>query len=173
MKKLLLAGAVLALVACQDAPEPEMQVEAEPAAEIMAGEFEGTAYGEPITLATLTPVDAILDRPDDFVGELVLIEGVVTDVCDMMGCWMQIQGDREGQTLQVKVDDGVIVFPQEATGQLARVEGVVEKIERTEEEAIEAARHRAEERGLEFDPATVTGPETIYRVKATGAIIAE
>lgn len=173
MRKLMLTGAVLALAACQAAPDPETQVDAEPAAEVMAGEFEGTAYGEPITLGILTPVDAILDRPDDFVGELVLIEGVVTEVCDAMGCWMKIAGEREGEALQVKVDDGVIVFPEEAIGQVARVEGVVEKIERTEEEAIAAAQHRAEERGIEFDPTTVTGPETIYRVKAHGAIIAE
>jgi hypothetical protein len=96
----------------------------------------------------------------------------VVDVCDHMGCWMDIVTD-DDRTIRVKVDDGVIVFPQNATGQRVRVEGVVEKIERTEAEAIEAARHRAEERGLEFDPTTVTGPETIYRIKATGALIAE
>jgi hypothetical protein len=173
MRIWILMGGILALAACQAAPDAEIQADAEPAAEVMAGEFDGVAYGEPLTLTTLTPVSAILDRPDDYVGELVMVEGVVTDVCDAMGCWMMIAAEGDGEALQVKVDDGVIVFPQEATGQRARVEGVVEKIERTEEEAVAAARHRAEERGLEFDPSTVTGPETIYRVKVHGAVIAE
>lgn len=161
MKKVMLGAIIVALAACQSEP---------PATE--AGPFDGTPYGEAITLTTLTHVAVILERPDDFVGERVLVEGTVADVCDHMGCWMDIMGEDEGQKIQVKVDDGVIVFPQSATGQRARVEGVVEKIERTEEEAMEAARHRAEERGLEFDPATVAGPETVYRIKATGALIA-
>jgi hypothetical protein len=137
-----------------------------------AGEFDGTPYGEAITLTTLTPVATILERPDDFVGRTVLVEGVVAEVCSNMGCWMDILDEPEGQKIQVKVDDGVIVFPEEATGRQARVEGVVERIDRTEEEALAAARHLAEERGVEFDPSTVTGPETIHRIRATGALIA-
>jgi hypothetical protein len=161
-KQLTLAAMLVALAACQDSPPPAAE----------AGPFHGTPYGEEITLATLTHVAVILDSPDDFVGERVLVDGTVVEVCDHMGCWMDILTD-DGRTIRVKVDDGVIVFPQTATGHRVRVEGVVEKIVRTEEEALDAARHRAEERGLEFDPSTVTGPETIYRIKALGALIAE
>jgi len=161
MKKLILAAGLLGVMACQGGAPPA------------AAEFEGTPYGEPLTLSTLTHVSVILERPEEFLGERVLVEGVVADVCDHQGCWMDIIGDREGETIQVKVDDGVIVFPQGATGHRARVEGVVERIDRTEEEAIAAARYRAEERGMEFDPSTVAGPETVYRIKATGALIAE
>jgi hypothetical protein len=158
----LVSVLVLVLGACQAAPAPAAETQ----------EFEGSPFGEAITLTTLTHIAAILEAPDDFVGERVLIEGTVSDVCDHMGCWMDMVGDTEEQKIQVKVDDGVIVFPKDATGHRARVEGVVEKIERTHEEAIAAARHRAEERGLEFDPSTVTGPETTFRIRALGALIA-
>ncbi len=160
MNRLMLVAGLLAFAACQSGPPSD-------------GEFAGTPYGEPLTLTTLTHVAVILERPDDFVGERVLVEGTVTDVCDHMGCWMDLAGDRDDERIRVKVDDGVIVFPQEASGHRARVEGVVERIDRTEEEALEAAKHRADERGLEFDPGVVTGPETIYRIKATGALIAD
>jgi hypothetical protein len=163
MRSMILLGGLLALVACQAGPQPA--AEAEP--------FEGEPYGEELTLTTLTHIAVILERPEDYVGERVMVEGRVTDVCSNMGCWMDIIGGDDSQKIQVKVDDGVIVFPEEAKGRRARVEGVVEKIERTEEEALAAAEHRAEEQGLEFDPATVTGPETIYRIKALGAVIAE
>jgi hypothetical protein len=46
-------------------------------------------------------------------------------------------------------------------------------VERTHEEAIAAAQHRAEERGEHFDPASVTGPEVTYRIRGLGAVIAE
>jgi hypothetical protein len=163
MRSMILLGGLLALVACQAGPQPAAE----------AASFEGEPYGEELTLTTLTHIAVILEHPEDFVGERVMVEGRVTDVCSNMGCWMDIIGDDDSQKIQVKVDDGVIVFPQEARGRRARVEGVMEKIERTEEEALAAAQHRAEEQGLEFDPGTVTGPETIYRIKALGAVIAE
>ena len=53
----------------------------------------------------------------------------------------------------------------------ARAEGIVEKLEYTEEEALERARHQAEEHGTEFDPSTVTGPETVYQIKGIGAVM--
>ncbi|MHC4822206.1 MAG: DUF4920 domain-containing protein, partial [Planctomycetota bacterium] len=93
--------------------------------------------------------------------------------CEMRGCWMDIASDREFEKIQIKVDDGVIVFPMTAKGKSALVEGVVEVLELTHEEAIEAARHKAEEHGEEFDPSTVTGPETTYRIRGHGAVITD
>ncbi len=86
---------------------------------------------------------------------------------------MDIASDREFEKIQVKVDDGVIVFPLTARGHQARIEGVVEVLELTEEEAVEQGQHMAEERGEEFDPSTITGPQTTYRIRGVGAIIAD
>ena len=133
--------------------------------------MEGTSYGEPLTLTQVTPISEITDAPESFVGERVLVEGMVVDVCDVRGCWMEIAGDRDYETIQVKVDDGVITFPLEARGRTARVEGTVEKVEMTYEEALASAAHHAEERGEPFDSATVTGPTTTYRIRGIGAVI--
>jgi hypothetical protein len=168
----MLVTGVLLLAACQGAPPPETQVDAESAAEVMAGEFEGTQYGDPLTLTTLTPVSVLAARPDDFVGRTVMVEGVIAEVCDRMGCWMDLYADDGESKFRVKVDDGVIVFPAEASGHRARAEGVVEKVERTHEEAIEHARRHAEEDGEAFDPESVPVPESTFRIKATGALIA-
>jgi len=136
-------------------------------------QFEGTSYGEPLTLTQLTPVSEILDGPDAFLGKRVLIEGTVVAVCEEKGCWMDIASDREFEKIQVKVDDGVIVFPLTARGHAARVEGVVEQLEFTEEQARQQAMAMAEEHGEAFDPESVTGPKTIYRVRGVGAIVAD
>jgi hypothetical protein len=134
---------------------------------------EQEVFGDPITLTEVTPVSAILDAPEEFLGERVLVEGTVVEVCEMRGCWMDIASDREYEKIQIKVDDGVIVFPLTARGKKALVEGTVELFEMTYEEALEDARHKAEEHGTEFDPSTVTGPVTLYRIRGLGAVITE
>jgi hypothetical protein len=132
---------------------------------------EQEVFGDPITLTEVTTVSAILDAPEEFLGERVLVEGTVVEVCEMRGCWMDIASDREYE--KIKVDDGVIVFPLTARGKKALVEGTVELFEMTYEEALEDARHKAEEHGTEFDPSTVTGPVTLYRIRGLGAVITE
>lgn len=128
-------------------------------------------YGEDITLKEKTNISDILSNPEDYLDKKVLVEGEVLDVCPKMGCWMEIKSDVEGEKIKVKVKDGEIVFPEEAKGKNALVEGKVYKIELTVEEAVEYYQHQAEERGDEFDPATVTDPLTIYQIKGLGAEI--
>jgi hypothetical protein len=133
----------------------------------------GAQYGEEITLTDTTLVSDILADPASFVGETVLVAGTVVEVCEMRGCWLELASDKEFERIRVKVEDGVIIFPMSARGHRAVVEGIVEELQLTLEEAIERAQHHAEEHGLEFDPSTVTGPETILQLKGLGAIIEE
>jgi hypothetical protein len=136
-------------------------------------EEAGTQSGEELTLSETTPVSDILADPEAFLGQRVLVEATVVDVCEMQGCWLELAGGNDFETLRIKVEDGVIVFPMTARGLRARAEGIVEKLEYTEEEALERARYQAEEHGTEFDPSTVTGPETVYQIKGIGAVIEE
>ena len=128
-------------------------------------------YGKEITLKEKTSISSILINPEDFLDKTVLVEGEVLDVCSMMGCWIELKAEVEGEKIKVKVKDGEIVFPQEAKGEMALVEGTVYKIELTQEEAIDYYKHQAEERGEEFDPESVTGPVTFYQIKGLGAEI--
>ncbi|MEX0602801.1 MAG: DUF4920 domain-containing protein [Bacteroidota bacterium] len=132
-------------------------------------------YGKALTLKEATPVSAILANPGEFDGKLVQVKGLVVDVCQKMGCWIRIAGEEDHQSIQLKVDDGVIVFPVEAKGKEAVVEGIVSVQTLTVDEAIARARHEAEEQGrLEaFDPSTITGPKTLVRLMGEGAVIGE
>ena len=126
-------------------------------------------FGRPLTLATITKVSEIEKNPKAFVGKKVLIRGTVVEVCAKRGCWMDIASDTPYGKFQAKVVDGVIVFPMSARGRVARVEGVVEELRMSREEALAYHRHHAEEKGIAFDPATVKGAETFYRLQAQGA----
>lgn len=127
--------------------------------------------GEALTLTTVTKVSEINAHPQEYLGKRVLIEGLVIDVCGGRGCWMDIASDLPFEKIQVKVVDGEIVFPLETKGRTAKVEGEVEELKLTREDAIQMGEHRAAEQGKKFDPATVTGPVTYYRIHGIGAVI--
>jgi co-chaperonin GroES (HSP10) len=128
-------------------------------------------YGKDITLKEKTSISDILNNPEDYLDKTVLVEGEVLDVCSMMGCWIELASNVEGEKIKVKVKDGDIVFPEEAKGKSALVEGKVYKIELTVEEAVEYYQHQADERGEEFEASTVTEAVTIYQIKGLGAEI--
>jgi len=138
---------------------------------LIFAQSEEEKLGEGITLTEKTSIADILSDPESFLDQVVLVEGEVVDVCPKMGCWMELKSDSEEKIIKVKVKDGDIVFPMEAIGKTAVVEGKVYKIELTEEDAVGYMEHLAEEKGQEFDPSTVKGPMTIYQIKGIGAEI--
>ena len=127
--------------------------------------------GAEITLTEKTNISDILADPETYLDKAVLVEGEILDVCPMMGCWMELKSDDGEGKIKVKVKDGEIVFPVEAKGSTALVEGKVYKIELTKEKAIEHFQHIADEQEQEFDPSSITGPMTIYQIKGLGAEI--
>ena len=128
-------------------------------------------FGQPVSLSEETAVSAIIDNPDAYVGRKVKVSGLVIDVCSRRGCWIYLAGDREFEKIRIKVTDGEIVFPMEARGKQAVVEGVVESMELTKEQVIARRKHHAEETGEAFDPASITSGETILRIRGLGAEI--
>lgn len=130
-----------------------------------------TKYGKPLSDAAAVKLSELMAKPDAYVGKVVKVEGLVTEVCPKRGCWINVAGDKEFQTIRVKVEDGVIVFPLTDKGKKVVAEGTFRKMELTKEQAIERAKHEAEEKGTTFDPATLTGPLTVYQIQGTGAVV--
>lgn len=126
-------------------------------------------FGKPLTLAQPTPVATVLATPDQFVGKTVQVKGKVTEVCQMMGCWLQIQDGEKA--LRFKVKDGEIMFPKNAAGRVAVAEGVLKKIELNQQQAVAWAKHEAEERGQKFDADKIKSGITIYQIQGAGAVL--
>jgi len=130
-----------------------------------------TKYGKPLSDAAAVKLSELMAKPDAYVGKVVKVEGLVTEVCPKRGCWINVAGDKEFQTIRVKVEDGVIVFPLTDKGKKVVAEGTFRKMELTKEQAVERAKHEAEEKGTKFDPASITGPLTVYQIQGTGAVV--
>jgi hypothetical protein len=125
---------------------------------------EEAKLGAGVTLKEATPIASLVSQPDQFAGKKVRVDGVVTAVCESMGCWMAIaDGDKAGApTVRIKVEDGVIVFPASAKGKKVSAEGVFEKIAANDAHGNEAAGEHAKK-----DPKA----SATYQLKGTGAII--
>jgi len=112
-----------------------------------------TKYGAGVGKGPVVRVSDLMASPDSYVGKTVKIEGLVTAVCPKRGCWMELASDKEFQTVKVKVDDGVMVFPLDAEGKEATAEGVFTRID------------------VPADPKSGKGPEVVYRIQGSGAVI--
>ena len=129
--------------------------------------FGAEKLGKPLSSNKQMPIASLMAKPDAYVGKVVQVKGRVSEVCQMMGCWMMlVDGDA---SIRVKVNDGEIVFPKTSVGKTAVAEGKLVKIEMTKEQAIAAARHEAEANGRKFDPASITSAKTTYQIQGTGA----
>ena len=126
--------------------------------------------GKPFSLKEAMPLATLMSKPDTYVGKTVQVEGKIAEVCQMMGCWMELT-NAEGQKVRIKVEDGVIVFPKDAAGKMAVAEGKFTRQELSREQAVKQAEEEAKERGRSFDPAKVKGPVTAYQIEGTGAVI--
>lgn len=93
------------------------------------GEVAAPAGNMGITLEDYTAISTILAKPEDFEGKRVLVKGKALKACEKRGCWVELESDKEFETLFVKVNDGEIVFPQECVGNEVIVEGEVQKLE--------------------------------------------
>ncbi len=127
--------------------------------------------GAPLQLKSAQPVSAVLAQADTLAGKTVQVKGKVTEVCQMMGCWMALVDPATKAMLRIKVNDGEIVFPKDSVGRMAVAEGTLKRLELSKDQAIARARHEAEEQGRQFDPATVKGPQVVYQVQGTGAVL--
>jgi hypothetical protein len=87
---------------------------------------------DPVSIA------ALVSHSGEYVGKTVQVKGKITEVCQMMGCWMMLTND-DGQKVRIKVNDGDIVFPKDAAGK----------------QAVAQAKGEAEESGRKFDSASV------------------
>ena len=129
--------------------------------------------GKPLTLDQPMVISQVLAKANSLTGKTVQVKGKVTEVCQMMGCWMALVEPGTDSMLRIKVNDGDIMFPKESVGKMAVAEGELVKFTLTKEQVVAAAKHEAEEQGRKFNPSSVKGPKVVYQVAGTGAVLTE
>ena len=138
---------------------------------VLADEGE-TVYGEGVSAPDTMLVSELLTNPEQYVGKTVRVKGTAVGVCAHRGCWINIASDTEGETVRVKVKDGVIIFPPEIMGDMVVAEGVWTANELTMEQTKKVCAAQAKEEGKEFDEKEVSTCMTMYQISGTGAVVA-
>ena len=111
---------------------------------------------------------------DEFLNKEIVTEGQIVDVCPMKGCWIEVKDFGSQQIIRVKVQDDVIIFPQDSKEKKVIVNGIFSKIEFTEDQAINWKIHLAEEKGIKLNKSDISlEPSDLveYRIKGLGAKI--
>lgn len=170
---ILMSILVGTLAASVSAAEPETKETAASGSEAAtnAAMAEARVFGAGVSAADTVRVSRLLAHPDDFVGKVVRVEGIAVGVCAHRGCWVDIASDVEGQTVRLKVTDGVIVFPPEIAGDVITAEGVWTANQLDLETTKAVCAHEAATKGEKFDPASVTSCMTLYQISGTGAVV--
>jgi hypothetical protein len=124
--------------------------------------------------ATITAEEALAatELPNLLAGKETIevkLVGNVESVCQMSGCWMDVEiGD--GETVHVTFQDDEFLMPKDAAGKKAVIEGVATY----EEIPVSMLKHLAEDDGktqAEID--SITEPAMEYTFVARGVILEE
>ena len=65
-----------------------------------------TKLGKPLALKAPATVGDLLAKADQFAGQVVQVKGKVTEVCQMMGCWMMLADEAAGHGQIVRAEEG-------------------------------------------------------------------
>ena len=131
-------------------------------------------YGDDFNYDSIQSISSLINNANKFLDKQIITEGNIVDVCPMKGCWIEIKDSDSDQIIRVKVQDDIIIFPQDSKGKKVIVNGVFKKIEFTEKQAIKWKIHLAEEKGLKLEESDVTldSSDLIeFRIKGLGAKI--
>jgi hypothetical protein len=123
---------------------------------------DGTLYGTDINAdqKVLTVTDIFADLKG-YEGKIVVVQGDMSEICRSGGCWT-IVTDGTNYIRALTLHKFILPKEMDITNKKAVIEGEFAVKEITEEQA----KHFAEESGK--DPNEVKGPQTMYRIKATG-----
>jgi len=119
-------------------------------------------YGEALSDGPVFSVEELLFAPGKNVGNSVLINGVISEVCPMRGCWIQVEDNNSKESIRIKVADGAIVFPLSSKGKNVIAEGQFSKLVLSEQQAKNWKVHLAAEKGIELDTAKIILDEYDY-----------
>jgi hypothetical protein len=83
-------------------------------------------FGSELSDRTPIALTTLIETPADYDGEVVKTEGVISAVCQRMGCWMELKADDDSPAIRVPMAGHGFFLPRDVSGARATIEGTVE-----------------------------------------------
>ena len=83
--------------------------------------------GATIGSSPVVDLSQALRAVDQYADQTVIVEGAITKVCQMKGCWMELVPEDADRGIRVTFKDYAFFVPTDSTGYDARLEGVFEQ----------------------------------------------
>ena len=144
----------------REPPSTESAASAEPA------QARPKSFGAPLKPgAPSQPLAGVLEKPEQFAGKNVVVEGEVRRACSRKGCWMELSASKDAAApgCRVTFKDYGFFVPTDAAGSKARVEAAVE-VARLEPSHVA----HLEREGATFAKKAPDGSAQEVRLVATG-----
>jgi hypothetical protein len=121
----------------------------------------GEDFGAGITLDSVSEFRDVIQHPESYSEDPVVVRAKISEVCQRRGCWMVLRdGDSE---VRVRFKDYGFFVPKNCSGKVAFVEGRVKRDVISEK----MAKHYAEE-SKRGDPSEIRGPQSVVSFEASG-----
>ncbi|MCI0624056.1 MAG: DUF4920 domain-containing protein [Acidobacteria bacterium] len=130
-----------------------------------AREAIARTFGKPLTLKKTLSLQEALQQPAKYQGQKVLLEGKISDVCQMKGCWLMLSDG--GRAIRMKFEGYSFFVPRDCRGKKVQAEGRL--IQETLSQ--EMARHYAEEQSAQANQSQIKGPQRVVTFEAVGVTI--
>jgi len=132
---------------------------------LSAKETTARTFGKPLSLKKTLRLQEALQQPSKYQNQKVLLEGKISDVCQMKGCWLMLSdGER---AIRIKFEGYSFFVPKDSRGKKVRAEGRL--IQETLSEDM--ARHYAAEQSTQSDLSEIKGPQRVVTFEAIGVVI--
>lgn len=153
----------LFVTACNPSTPPVESAEGQ-----VAGAFD--ALGETFSPVDALPIPVILAEGEQYIGQVVRIEGQATEVCQQKGCWATFVSDAGTVRLRMprNADDSDYLFtlPKDLAGQRIIAQGTLSQRELPADEV----QHYAEDAGEDVSERTFT-PVVEWQLNVNGVLI--
>lgn len=136
-------------------------------AEGQTGEF----FGEAFALEDIISIDELVAQMGDNDSLAVRVSGTIAEVCQMKGCWMNIQPENEAlAAVMVRFKDYGFFVPKDIAGRKIQMEGYAFK----EVTPLDELRHYAEDAGKSAEEiAAITESKEEVKFLASGVFLPE
>ncbi len=124
---------------------------------------DGILYGKEIDpAASVIEFSDLINNAKDNNGKIVVVKGVISEVCQTMGCWIVMSDGTKNVRAKTLHK---FFLPKDLAGQTAIVSGTFNIAEITEDEAREYAE---ESKNPAIKSESIKGPQKVYEIDATG-----